>query len=159
MDNRVDSASRHIQASPQAVNEAFVTPGAMEQWLPPQDMIGEMLRFDWREGGGYRMRLTYRDQDRQGKSGGASDEVEVRLVEFMPGRRIVQEVDFESDDPAFAETMRMIWSFKEDGDGTVVSIRAENVPDGIRPEDHQAGLDASLANLAHFVEADPGDPK
>lgn len=104
-------------------------------------------------GGGYRMRLTYKDpHEGQGKTSGASDEVEVRIVGLEPGRRIVQEVDFDSDDPAFEGTMRMTWEFQQDSDGSLVTIRAENVPSRIRPEDHQAGLEASLHNLARLLE-------
>ena len=29
----------------------------MEQWLTPGDMVGQMLHFDFRDGGSYRMRL------------------------------------------------------------------------------------------------------
>jgi hypothetical protein len=36
--------------------------------------------------------------------------------------------------------------------GTLVTIRCENVPRGIRPDDHQAGLASTLENLAKFTE-------
>lgn len=32
----------------------------MEQWVPPNNMTATMLHFDFREGGSYRMRLTYK---------------------------------------------------------------------------------------------------
>lgn len=99
------------------------------------------------------MRLTYQNPNKgQGKTSADSDETEVRLVRLDPGQRIVQEVDFDSDDPSFKGTMRMTWNFEAADGGTLVQVRAENVPEGIRPEDHQAGLDSSLANLAHFME-------
>ena len=50
--------------------------------------------------------------------------------------------------------MRMTWTFQPEGTGTLVTVRAENVPDGIRPEDHQAGLSSSLQNLARFLQAE-----
>ena len=150
---RVDRASRLVHASPADVYEAFARPGAMEQWLPPDTMTGTMVRFDFRAGGGYRMRLTYdARQDGRGKTSHDSDEVEVRFVHLEPQRRIVQEVDFESDDPSFAGTMRLTWTFVASAGGTRVTVRAENVPEGIRPEDHQAGLGSTLANLAAFTE-------
>ena len=67
---RVDSASRVIQASPATIYRAFAEPGAMERWLPPSNMVGKMLHFDFREGGGsYRMRLTYKEpRHGQGKT-------------------------------------------------------------------------------------------
>lgn len=150
---RIDSASRLISASPQAVYRAFVEPGAMERWLPPGDMFGEMLKFDFREGGSYRMRLTYAAQEQgRGKTSADSDEVEVRLTRIEDGRRIEQEVTFQSSDPSFSGVMRMIWTFDPRDEGTLVTIRAENVPGGIRVEDHDAGLHSSLEKLAKFVE-------
>ena len=152
---RVDSASRRISARPEAVYAAFCAAGAMERWLPPAHMTGKMIHFDFRESGSYRMRLTYRDPSGgSGKSTQDSDDVQVRLVRLDRDRRIEQEVVFESGDPAFSGVMRMVWTFEPDHAGTLVTIRAENVPPGIRPEDHEAGLNSSLANLAAFVEAE-----
>jgi len=150
---RIDSAARLISASPKTIYRAFAAPGAMERWLPPSDMIGSMLHFDFREGGSYRMRLTYAEsQQGRGKTSEDSDEVEARLTKLEEGRRIEQEINFESEDPSFSGTMRMIWMFQPQDQGTLVTIRAEDVPEGIRPEDHDAGLNSSLENLARFVE-------
>lgn len=101
MTKRIDEASRLIDASPSDIYEAFSVPGAMEQWLPPNNMTGKMLDLDFREGGFYRMRLTYKDpQKGRGKTSDEADEVEVRLIKLERGRRIEQEVAFESEDPA-----------------------------------------------------------
>lgn len=153
MTSRIDSASRLIQATPQAIYRAFAEPGAMERWLPPDGMTGAMLHFDFREGGSYRMRLTYAQSGQgRGKTSEDADEVAVRLTRLEEGRRIEQQVMFESEDPSFAGVMRMIWTFQPRDDGTLVTIRAEDVPEGIRPEDHEAGLISSLEKLAGFVE-------
>lgn len=125
----------------------------MERWLPPDGMSGEMHHFDFREGGSYRMVITYAvSSDARGKSSENTDEVYVRITKLENGRRIEQEVMFDSDDPAFSGVMRMIWTFQPQDSGTLVSIRAENIPDGIRPEDHAAGLTSSLEKLARLVE-------
>lgn len=151
---RIDEASRQIDASPSDIYDAFSVPGAMERWLPPDNMRGTMLDFDFRQGGSYRMRLTYKaPRDGQGKTSDEADEVEVRLTKLERGQRIEQEVTFDSEDPAFSGIMRMTWIFHPEDAGTLVTIRAENVPAGIGKEDHQAGLNSSLANLAAFVEA------
>lgn len=155
MTARIDSASRLVAASPKVVYRAFAEPGAMERWLPPGNMTGRMLQFDFREGGSYRMQLSYAEPSQgRGKTSEASDEVEVRLTKLEPGRRIDQEITFESADPAFSGVMRMTWTFESEGEGTRVTIRAENVPLGIRPEDHDAGLNSSLEKLAGLVETD-----
>lgn len=154
MATRIDSASRLILVSPEVVYRAFSEPGALEQWIPPSDMTGKMLHFDFREGGSYLMRLTYTDlQKVRGKTSEDSDEVEVHLLKLEDGQKIEQEVTFESEDPAFSGIMRMIWTFTPRGDKTLVTIQAENVPEGIRPEDHEAGLNSSLENLAKFLES------
>src|SRR5690606_41464064 len=105
-----DSASRRIAAPPESVYRAFAEPGAMERWLPPGGMTARMLHFDFREGGSYRMRLTYADPGQgHGKTSADSDEVDVRLTKLAEGRSIEQEVTFRSDDPAFSGVMRMTW--------------------------------------------------
>jgi uncharacterized protein YndB with AHSA1/START domain len=151
---RVDLASRLIKASRATIYRAFAESGAMEQWLPPSNMLGKMLHFDFREGGSYRMRLTYKEpRQGGGKTSDDSDEVEVRLTKLEYEQRIEQEVAFESEDPAFSGIMGLSWTFQSEGTGTLVTVRAENVPEGIRPEDHEAGMRSSLDNLAEFAEA------
>jgi uncharacterized protein YndB with AHSA1/START domain len=136
-----------------AIYSAFSEAGAMERWLPPSNMKGKMLHFDFRDGGSYRMRLAFRDPEQgAGKTSDDSDEVEVRLIRLEEGKRIEQEVAFESDDPAFAGLMRMVWTFQPENGVTLVTVRAENVPYGISPEDHEVGMNSSLENLAAFVE-------
>lgn len=125
----------------------------MERWLPPGNMTGTMLHFDFRQGGSYRMRLTYAEpQQGLGKTSKDYDEVEARLTKLEEGRRIEQEIHFDSEDPSFAGVMHMTWTFQSQNEETLVTVRAENVPEGIRPEDHDAGLASSLENLARFVE-------
>jgi len=46
----------------------------------------------------------------------------------------------------------MTWMFEAVPEGTRVTIVCENVPEGIRKEDHDVGLRSSLENLAGFTE-------
>lgn len=151
---RIDSAARTIRAAPETIYRAFVDPAALVAWLPPQGMTGVMEHFDPRPGGRYRMALIYERTDgaAPGKSAADRDIVEGRFVELVPDTRIVQAIRFVSDDPAFAGTMTMSWTLTPGRDGTEVAIRCENVPEGIAPADHAAGLRSTLANLAAFTE-------
>ena len=150
---RTDSRSRVIAASPDRVWAAFADPAALLAWLPPGGMTGRFERFDARPGGSYRMVLTHSDASgAPGKASADSDIVEVRYVDIVPGERIVQAVDFVSDDPANAGTMTMTWQVTAVDTGTRVDVVAENVPDGISAEDHAAGLASSLTKLAAYLE-------
>ena len=142
-----------IAAPPERVWAALVDPEALLAWLPPGGMTGSFERFDARPGGSYRMVLTYADASgAPGKATAESDIVEARFVDIVPGERVVQAVDFVSDDPAYADTMTMTWEVAAADAGTRVDIVAEDVPDGISAEDHAAGLASSLTNLAAYVE-------
>ncbi len=150
---RTDTASRVIAAPPDRVYAALVDEEALAAWLPPAGMSGRFERFDARPGGSYRLVLTYEDSaTASGKSTADSDITEARFVEIVPGVRVVQAVDFVSDDPAYAGTMTMTWEVTATDDGTRVDFRADDVPSGISAEDHAAGLASSLANLAAHVE-------
>ncbi len=152
---RTDQASRVIDASPERIYRAFTDPDMLTKWLPPVGMTGRFERFDARPGGTYRMVLTYLDASgAPGKSSADSDVVEARFVDLVPDVRVLQAVDFVSDDPAFAGTMTMTWELEPGPDGTRVTFRADDVPDGISADDHAAGLTSSLANLARQLRAE-----
>jgi uncharacterized protein YndB with AHSA1/START domain len=150
---RTDVASRVVSASPERVYAALVDPQALTAWLPPDGLKGRFERFDARPGGSYRLVLTYADgSTAPGKATADSDIVEARFVDIVPGRRVVQAVDFVSDDPAYSGTMLMTWDVTPVEGGTRIEIRADDVPAGISAEDHAAGLASSLKNLAAYVE-------
>ena len=149
---RTDVASLVISASPGKVFAALVDPVALAVWLPPDGMSGRFERFDARPGGSYLLVLTYADgSSAPGKATADSDIVDARFVDIVPGRRVVQAVDFASDDPAFSGTMTMTWEVAPVEGGTRIEIRAEDVPAGISAEDHAVGLASSLRKLAAHV--------
>jgi uncharacterized protein YndB with AHSA1/START domain len=105
---RTDTASRVIAAPLDRVFAALVDPEALTAWLPPDGMSGRFERFDARPGGSYRLVLTYADaSSARGKATADSDIVEAHFVDVVPGVRVVQAVDFVSDDPTHAGTMTM----------------------------------------------------
>ena len=74
-------------------------------------MNGRIEIFDPRAGGEYRIVLTYDDgaQSSQGKTTEDADVVHGPLLELVPNQKIVQSVQFDSDDPRFAGEMVMTW--------------------------------------------------
>jgi len=148
---RRDTASRFIKALPRAIYGAFVTREAVAKWLPPQGATMEVQTFEPRVGGRFQMTLTFAGTS--GKSTANTDVVVGRFVELVPPQRIVQAIEFDSPDPAFAGTMTMRWVLGATAGGTIVTVTAENVPSGISRADHEKGMASSLANLAAYVEA------
>ena len=154
---RTDTASRVIPSSAEQIYGAWIDAEALAAWLPPEGMTARFERFDLRQGGSYRMVLTYLDPSAgTGKATSDTDVVEARVIELVPNQRLVQEVDFDSDIPAFAGTMRMTWQLTPTTGGTLVEFIAAGVPEGISAEDHAAGMSSSLANLAAHVTASSG---
>ena len=150
---RTDRALRVIAAPPERVYAALVDADALIAWLPPERMSGRFERFDAHPGGSYRMVLTYADaSSAPGKATADSDIVQGRFLDLVPGARVVQAVDFVSDDPAYAGTMTMTWELSAVDAGTRLEVRADDVPDGISAQDHAAGLASSLTNLAAYLE-------
>lgn len=98
------------------------------------------------------MVLRYSDGSiSRGKTTVDTDVVEGRFIDIVPCRRVVQAVDFVSDDSAFDGTMTMTWELIAVDEGTRVEITADNVPDVVSADDHAAGMAASLEQLAQYL--------
>jgi len=150
---RTDTGSRLIKASAETIYRALVDPEAVASWRPPQGMRAEILAFEPREGGTFRMAFIYEDAGSHGKTSDNADVFEGRFVELVPDRRVVEVVEFESDDPAFAGAMRIVTTLEPVAGDTRVTVSCEDVPPGISEDDHRQGIASSLANLAAFTES------
>ncbi|HWT04790.1 MAG TPA: SRPBCC domain-containing protein, partial [Xanthomonadales bacterium] len=108
-DGRNTQVSRVIEAPRQAVYAAWLDANSLASWLPPRGMRGDVHEFDPREGGTYRMSLTYENADHAvpGKTSEDTDTVRGRFVELVPNERIVQAVEFDSPEPELAGEMTM----------------------------------------------------
>lgn len=150
---RTDTASLVIAGQPDAIYRAFAEPDALMAWLPPGNMVGRILEYDFREGGRYRIELTHDEAAPAGagKTTARTDITSGRFLSLQPGKRIVQSVEFESADASFAGEMVMTWTLESLGEETHVTVTAENVPPGISKADHDAGLRSSLENLARYL--------
>jgi uncharacterized protein YndB with AHSA1/START domain len=150
--------SRVISASRESLYRAFIDPAALEIWLAPDGMTGNVHEFDARVGGGYRMSLFYpsSEQTYRGKTSEREDRFTARFMELTPAKRIVQAITFDTTDAAYAGQMFMVVTFEDTGRGTRVTIWFEHIPPGIRPEDNDAGTRSSLEKLARYVEQSSG---
>jgi uncharacterized protein YndB with AHSA1/START domain len=117
-------------------------------------MRGRVYSFDAREGGTFRVSLTYQDQAHSlsGKTSEDTDTYQGRFVELVPYAKIVEVIQFNSHDPAFGGEMRMIVSLADADGGTEVTVLCEGIPERIRSEDNELGCKESLQKLAALLE-------
>ena len=146
--------STFIHAPRARVYQAFLDPVAVAAWMAPDTMRLHMHAFDARAGGQFRISLRYSQPEDagRGKTSGDTDTYHGRFVELVPNEKIVEAIEFETLDPAFAGEMTMTVTLAEVAGGTEVNLRYENVPVGIRLEDNEAGTRSSLQKLAALLE-------
>ena len=144
--------SLFIKASAERIYRALTTPEALEIWQAPDSMKGKIHNFDLRVGGGYEMSLYYTGpgNDSKGKTNSNEDRFIAKFKELSPDK-IIEIINFNSDDPKFAGEMIMEISLDEQDGGTEVTFLFKNIPPGIKPEDNEAGTRSSLNKLAGYL--------
>jgi uncharacterized protein YndB with AHSA1/START domain len=146
------SESLHIDAPRSAVYRALTDADAIARWRVPAGMRSHVHEFEAREGGRFRVSLTYDAPDSAGKSAEHTDTYHGRFLSLVPDERVVEQFEFETADPALSGTMTMTTTLADSGAGTVVTIRHEGIPDAVPPADNETGTRMALANLARLVE-------
>ena len=111
--------------------------------------------FDLREGGTFRISLTYSAQSGVGKTAAHTDTYHGRFVELVPNERIVEVDDFETALPALQGEMRITITLSDKNGGTEVMGVHEDLPPGVSIGDNEAGWRMALGKLAALVEAIP----
>lgn len=120
-------------------------------------MTSEVHEFEGREGGRFRVSLSYDAPDRAGKTAGHTDTYHGHFVRLLPNEQVVEEFEFETGDPGLRGTMTMTTTLTETDGGTTVVIVHEGLPDVIPAADNETGTRMALANLARLVaEHKPG---
>ena len=108
--------------------------------------------FDPREGGPFRISLTYDDESRAGKSAGNVDTYQGYFRELLPDRRIVEVIEFDTSNSELQGEMTITTSLEDGGDATKVVVAFEGLPEGVSLDDNATGTAISLAKLAKLVE-------
>jgi uncharacterized protein YndB with AHSA1/START domain len=145
--------SRHVNARPSAVYQALLDADAIAQWRVPAGMSSHVHEFDAREGGSFRVSLTYDAPTGTGKSEARTDTYHGHFIELVPDEQVVEVFEFETADPELRGEMRMTTTLTEADGGTDVLVVHEQVPDSVPPADNETGTRMALDNLARLVEA------
>jgi uncharacterized protein YndB with AHSA1/START domain len=147
--------TQHVRAPRSAVYRALLDADAIATWRVPSGMSGHVHEFDAREGGAFRVSLTYAAPEHAGKSGAHTDTYHGVFGTLVPDERVVEVIEFESADPAFGGVMTMTTTLVDVDGGTEVVVVHEGLPAGVTAADNEAGTRMALENLARFVEAAP----
>jgi len=119
----------------------------------PDTMTSHVHSFDAREGGTFRVSLTYDAPADTGKTSAQTDTYHGRFVRLVPGEEVVQVVEFETADPALQGEMTITFTLAEAADGGADGAGVHgNLPSGVPPEDNELGWSMSLGKLARLVE-------
>jgi uncharacterized protein YndB with AHSA1/START domain len=140
-----------VRADRATVYRALLDPEAVAQWRVPDGMRGEVHELDARVGGRVRMSLTYDDPAAAGKTDGATDTYTGRYVELVEGERVVEEIEFETDDPDLLGTITTTTTLRDVEGGTEVTLHMDGVPDVVPPADNELGTRMALEKLARLV--------
>ena len=149
---------RHLNAPRSTVYHALVDARAVAVWMVPVGMKSHVHAFDAREGGLFRISLSYDDPARAGKTAGHTDTYHGHFVRLVPDERVVQVMEFETSDAAMRGEMMVSYTLIDAGDGTDLLAVHENVPPGVSPADNETGWQMSLDRLAALVEDSPAQP-
>jgi uncharacterized protein YndB with AHSA1/START domain len=151
----MDAISRTIQAPRGVIYRALLDPRAIERWRAPEGMRVTVHAFDAREGGRFRVSLTYDDPSAPGKSGGHTDTYRGHFARLSLDEEVVEVVEFEAADPRLRGPMTVTTTLRDAGDGTEVTIAFEDLPPGVAPADNRVGTEMALGKLAGLLET-PG---
>jgi uncharacterized protein YndB with AHSA1/START domain len=143
-----------VKAPRAKVYNALVDANAIAKWKVPRGMTCHVHAFDGREGGTFRISLTYDGPIGVGKTTARTDTYHGRFVKLVPNERVVEVDEFETTDPALRGEMTITITLTDAEGGTEVVGLHEGLPPGVSVADNEAGWRMALARLGVLVEAE-----
>src|SRR5215204_2257565 len=135
------------------VFRALIDADAVATWMVPTGMTSHVHAFDPREGGSFRISLTYDEPTGTGKTTAHTDTYHGRFVKLVTNEQVVEVVEFETADPALRGEMTITIALADADGGTEILAVHDGLPRGLSTADNEAGWRSSLAKLAALVEA------
>ena len=145
--------TRHVNASRASVYRALLDARAVATWMVPDGMTCEVHAFDPREGGTFRISLTYDAATGTGKTTAHTDSYHGRFVTLVPDERVIETVEFETTDPAMQGEMTITLTLADADGGTELLAIHDGLPPGLSLADNETGWRESLAKLPALVES------
>jgi uncharacterized protein YndB with AHSA1/START domain len=145
-------SSRRVNAPRASVYRALLDARAVATWMVPTGMTSRVHAFDPREGGSFRISLSYDAPTGIGKTTAHTDTFHGRFLKLVADQQVVEVVEFETMDPALRGEMTITFTLADADGGTDVLALHEGLPPGLSTADNEAGWRSSLAKLAALVE-------
>jgi len=145
--------SRHVNAPRTIVYRALLDAHAVATWMVPTGMTSHVHSFDAREGGLFRISLTYDAPTGTGKTTAHTDTYHGRFVELVTDERVVEVVEFETADPTLQGEMTITITLTDADGGTEIQAVHDKLPPGVPAADNEVGWRSSLGKLAALVES------
>ena len=143
---------RYIKAPRAAVYRALLDPYAIAKWKVPDGMTCQVYTFDAREGGSFRISLTYNASTGTGKTTAHTDTYHGQFVKLVEDEQIIEVDEFETTDPALKGEMRITITLVDVKGGTELAAVHDGLPRGVSPADNELGWQMALTKLAALVE-------
>ena len=126
--------------------------------MVPSGMTSRVHTFDAREGGTFRISLTYDTPTATGKTSAHTDTHHGRFVKLVPNAQIVEVVEFETADPTLQGEMTITISLTDTGDGTELAAMHEGLPSGLSAADNEAVGGCRSRTSPHWSKPADGTP-
>jgi uncharacterized protein YndB with AHSA1/START domain len=152
MTSNSTTISLYIHAPREAVYQALLDAQAVATWMVPDGMTSRVHAFEPREGGAFRISLTYDNITSTGKTSAHTDTYHGYFASLIPNEKVVEVMEFESADPAMQGQMTITFSLTAEDNGTHLHAAHDNVPPGISSADNETGWRMALDKLARLVE-------
>ena len=130
------------------VYRALLDARAVATWMVPTGMTSHVHAFDAREGGPFRISLTYDEPTGTGKTTAHTDTYHGRFVKLVTNEQVAKVVEFETTDPALRGEMTITISLADADGGTDVLAVHDGLPRGLSIADNEVGWREALATLA-----------
>jgi uncharacterized protein YndB with AHSA1/START domain len=144
--------SRHVKAARADVYRALLDEEAVQAWRVPNGMTSKVHDFDPREGGAFRVSLSYDGPDGVGKSSTHTDTYHGHFAKLVPDELVVETIEFETANPELFSVMTMTTTLRDAEGGTDVVVQHDGLPAAVSAADNEAGTRMALANLATLLE-------
>lgn len=144
---------QHVNAPRAAVYRALIDPAAVSRWMVPDGMTSHIHHYEAREGGAFRISLTYQFPTDTGKTTDRTDSYHGRFVTLVPDEKVVQVLEFETDKPGMQGEMTISFELRDAAGGTELRALHADLPPGLSPADNEVGWRMSLDKLARLVGA------